>query len=39
MLTQYSITKQDFLGKEQKIFDRIQDLNTPQLLAVMGVAF
>ena len=37
MITQYRITKQEFLEKDLKIFDRIQDLNTPQLLAVMGV--
>ncbi len=37
MITQHQITKQEFLEKESKIFDRIQDLNTPQLLAVMGV--
>ena len=37
MITQYRVTKQQFIDNEVKIFDAIRNLNTPQLLGVMGV--
>lgn len=37
MITHHTITRQEFSEKEERILERIANLNIPQLLAVMGI--